>query len=139
MRLACRFRFPGLRQALLPILADRLEQDEAGFFLPLLHCLVHQVLVEEGGHALQHVHRLITERLADGLDRFQRKAADEGGELLEETLFLRRQQVVAPGNRVAQRLLPCWRIACPTRQDLESMPKPCEECLWRQQFAAGSC
>ena len=100
MRLARRFRFPGLRQALEPILADRLEQDEAGLFLPLLHCLLHQVLVEEGGHALQHVHRLITERLADDLDRFQRTATNEDGELSEEALFLRRQQVIAPGKRV---------------------------------------
>src|SRR5947209_6354188 len=52
-----RFSLAARCQTLQPILADRLQQEEAWFRL-LLH-LLQQTLVNERGHALQHVHRLV--------------------------------------------------------------------------------
>src|SRR5436305_6767327 len=61
-----------LYKCLQPILADRLQQHQAGL-VPLLLSLLQQALVDEGSHTIQHDSRsvVITRHCADGLDRLQ--------------------------------------------------------------------
>src|SRR6266702_5791729 len=47
--------------------------------------------------------------------------------------------MIAPRDGMAQRLLPRWRIPCPTRQDGEPLAQPCEQRLGREQFATSCC
>ena len=51
-----------------------------------------------------------------------------------QLLLLGIEEVVAPGNGIAEGLLPHWQIAFPTRQYSQALPQPCEERLRWQQF-----
>ena len=55
-------------------------------------------------------------RTADGLHRFQAAAAGEDGEATEQSLLASPEEIVAPGYRVAQRLLPLGQVACSPRK-----------------------
>ncbi len=55
---------------------------------------------------------------------------DKDREPPEKPLLLGFEEVVAPGNGIAQGLLPRWSISCPTRQYSQPLVQPCEECLW---------
>ena len=57
--------------------------------------------------------------------------------LLEEALLLCGEQLIAPGKRVAQGLLPKRKIACASCQDLQSTVQSGEQCLWWEQLDAG--
>ena len=62
---------------------------------------------------MQDVHAEVLARVADGLDGFQRAAADEHRQSPEQLLVCRREQVVAPGDRATQRLLALRRSRAP--------------------------
>ena len=55
----------------------------------------------------------------DGLRRLQREPADEDAEASEQSLLFGRQQVVAPGDRIAQRLLAGRQVPRAARQQRE--------------------
>ncbi len=113
MRLPNGCQFAALSQGFQSILADRLQHDEEWLpFLPL--SLLQQVLVQERGDFIQGPFRSPIKPSADGLDCFQGAATDEDRDLPEEALFLGAQEIIAPGDGVAQGLLPGWGILCST-------------------------
>ena len=73
----------------------------------------------------------------DGLDGFECTATDEDREAPEEALLLFIQEIVAPLDGVAQRLLAGGQVLCSTCQDLEPVREALEQRLWWQQFDAG--
>ena len=73
----------------------------------------------------------------DGLGRLVGAAAGEDGERAEEPLLRRREQVVRPLDRRAQRLLA--RIGVPAAlEQVEPLREPLEELLGREDDRAGS-
>src|SRR6266699_1834192 len=107
MGLARGLHFPAHGERLSPILADGLQHHEAGL---LSLGLLQQVLVQKRGDSIQDPFRSLIKRRAEGLDSLQGTTADEDREPPEETLFLGTQEVIAPGDGVAQGLLPGWSI-----------------------------
>src|SRR5262249_50292532 len=59
-------------------------------------------------------HSVARAHLLEGLER---ASADEYAEATKDDLLDGREQVVAPGNRVAQGLVPGWKIARPPGED----------------------
>src|SRR6266516_1524179 len=102
---------PGYLERFQPILADGFQHHQV-WFLSLLFDLVQQVLVQERGDCIQDPFRSPIQRYADGLDRFQGAATYEDREPPEEALFLGTQEIIAPGDSVAQGLLAGWSILC---------------------------
>ena len=66
-------------------------------------------------------------RCDQGFRRFEGEAAGKDREGLEEPLLVGRQEVVAPGDRVAQRALPVGEIAGAAREDIEPAIEPEQE------------
>ena len=124
---------PLLAQPLPSVLAERLEHDEARVAV-VGHALDEQAVVDERGDAVEDVDAEVLAGVADGLGRLERAAAGEDREAPEQRLLGRRQQVVAPVDRAAQRLLALRQVARAAGQQLEP---PFDA---RQQFAreAGS-
>src|SRR5207253_8376476 len=136
MSLSSDFYLPARRENLQPILADRLQHQEV-WLLAFLLGLLQQALVDKRGHCIQDWLHFIAKRAANRLDGFQRATTRKDREPPEKPLLLGIEEVVAPGNGIAQGLLPRWRIACPTCQHCQPLSQSCEERLRRQQFAAG--
>ncbi len=111
MRPPCCLHLPTGDQALHPILADGFQHDEA-LFLSIVLGLLQQVLVQERGDCIQDPFCAPIQRRAEVLDCFQGTAAHEDREPPEEALFLGTQQVIAPDDGIAQRLLTSWSILC---------------------------
>src|SRR6266702_1814356 len=140
MSLSSAFHLPARRENLQPILADRLQHQEA-WLLAFLLGLLQQALVEKRSNALPYLPCFTTifTCSADCLYRLQSTTTNEDGEPPEESLLRGIEQVIAPCNRVAQRLLPCrdvTRGACQHRQPLIQSR---EQCLWWKQFHTGCC
>ena len=98
----------GFAQALQPERADRLQHGEARGERVGVGATHHQALVDQGVEAGE---RLRERQAADGRRGLQRPAPGEDGEAAEERLLLRREQVVGPGDRVLDRLVPGRGIA----------------------------
>ena len=96
-----------------------------------------RLLSSRDATALKHRGVLFTAHLAHRFCRFKGAAAHKDGEPAEEALFLCRQQVVAPLQGVAQRLLAGGQVLRSSRQDLEPVREPLQQRLGRQEFAAG--
>ena len=97
-----RMRLAGLgqllsRQALEPILPDRLKQREARLSCDRF-CLLHKARVHERFEARQHVAVHAASRSADCFHGGQRAAPAEYHQPVEQGLFCRVEQVVAPGD-----------------------------------------
>ena len=105
-------------QALLAVLPDRAEHDEARLRRPF--DLLQQALVHDGRHPVENVHAQISARVADGLRGFQRASPDEDGKPAEETLLRLVQEAVAPVHRGAQRLLPFGKVPRATGEQLQA-------------------
>ena len=69
----------------------------------------------------------------------QRAAADEDRERAKERLFLGREHVIGPAQRLVQRLLARRRISSTSRQHLEARFQSVEQGLGRQHFTARGC
>ena len=76
-------------------------------------------------------------RPADGLGRFQVAAADEHGEPREKAPLALVEQVVAPGDGAAQRLLALGQVARAGRQDAELVLESLEDRVGLKQLDAG--
>src|SRR5436190_995992 len=133
MSLSSDFYLPARRENLQPILADRLQHQEA-WPLAFLLGLLQQALVDKRGHCIQDWLHLIAKRAANRLDGFQRATTGKDREPPEKPLLVGIEEVVAPGNGIAEGLLPRWQIAFPTRQYSQALPQPCDELLRLQQF-----
>ena len=85
-------------------------QHQVARFAAWTVLLPQQALLHQRRHAVQDVDRQVVPA-GDRLGRLQREATDKDGEPAKETLVLRGQQVVAPGDGVAHRLLPGGQVA----------------------------
>src|SRR5260221_5910708 len=132
-------RLPGCLERLSPIFADGLQHYETRLFCFLL-CLPQQTFVDEGGHSIQDRDgsRLGVHSSTDRLDGLEGAATDKDGEPPEEPLLIGVEQLIAPLDGPAQRLLPRWCVAYTTRQHRQALAQPSEKCWWRQQFDARS-
>ena len=136
---------PGL-QMLQGELPDGLQHAEARFAVRL-HILEDQPAIDEIGEVVEHAVWVHSERMLPGLPRsgrcdqgFRRlegEAAGKDREGLEEPLLVGRQEVVAPGDRVAQRALPVGEIAGAAREDIEPAVEPEQEGGGRKDAGAG--
>ena len=92
----------------------------------------HQGFVDEMGHEVQDIGCLYLVARAHGLGRRERPASGENGESLKNDLFGRRQQVVAPVDAGAHRLLArqCGPVAA--GQDAKAIDKPRGDLIYRQ-------
>jgi hypothetical protein len=101
------------RELFAGILLNRLQHDEAGLArhtLLLTHEVLHEILVDEGRDAIEHPKRRFPFEGADGLHHLQGAPADEYGQAREKQLLVGREQVVAPVDGIAQRLLACRQV-----------------------------
>ncbi len=134
MRVAGRRRLAALRQLLQRVGADRLQHREAR--LPIrVGRRVHESLVDQRRHPVQDVARA----RADGhrLGRLQGEAADEDGQPAEQRPLLAGQQVVAPGDRVAQGPLPRRGVARAPRQQGQAVRQPGQQGRRSEHLGAG--
>src|SRR2546421_11093743 len=79
-------------------------------------------------------HGHITWSRANDLRCFQRAATGKNGKSPEDSLLLSREQLIAPRDRVPQRLLAIWRIWSPARQHFKRLLKAGEQLTRREQF-----
>ena len=118
-------------QLLQPILAHRLQHAEARLALDSL-LLAQQTLVDQRGHAGEDIERPI--RTRHRLRRLDRAAAGKDRQPAEEDLLLRGEQIVAPGDGIAHRLLACRQGAGAARQERQALLQPLQQGLRREDF-----
>ena len=107
----------GRAQSLEGIVAHELQQGEARFVRLALR---HEALVDERREPFQDG----APHSAHGFGRRERAPAREYAELCEEPLRVGVEQVVAPVERHAQRLLVARRVAAPAGEELEAVAEP---------------
>jgi hypothetical protein len=157
-------RFPRLNQLIQRVFPDRFEHPEARFAFRTL-VLDEQGVVDErrdhveggqgdrgtGGQAFSVLPVCPPVHLSVSLlppcppvplspyvlCRVQREAAGEDGEAAEEELFFRGEEVVAPGDRVAQGLLAEWEVAGTGGEELEAAGEAGSQRLRGEDFDAG--
>ncbi|HEX6553433.1 MAG TPA: hypothetical protein VF026_11780 [Ktedonobacteraceae bacterium] len=135
MRRADRLPFPTLLQALPPVLADRLQHEQAWLTAGLLH-LAQQVILQQHTHPIQDVASLQASRVGDGLDSLKRTAPSEDREPTEELLLGVGKQLVAPGDGRPHGLLAGGGVACAASEHLQGLAETGEQGLRREQPSA---
>src|SRR6185503_20361417 len=114
-------------------LADRVEHPEAQAALDVLG--PDEALVDEERQALDDLDAVeLGRRAADGLGAVELAAADEHGQAGEQAALARAEQVVAPRNRPAARLLALGQIARAGGQDAQLVLEPLEDGVGRQEL-----
>src|SRR6516225_3616152 len=88
------------------VLADRLEHMETSIPRRRLDSS-DEALVNQRGQTFNNVNVTVS---THHLGRFQRKAAAKDGQMSEQPLLLRGQQLVAPRDRRVQRFMTCWCV-----------------------------
>ena len=91
-------------QAFEGIFANRFEHGETRLGFGAVHAL-HQIFVHQRGQAFKEIDAQVAARVADGLGRLQRASADEDGKAAKQSLLGFIQQIVAPVDGLAERLL----------------------------------
>ena len=117
-------------QALERVRADRLQHREARLAVGLF-LLAEQAVVDQRREPGEDVLAA-----ADGLGGVERAAAGEDGEAREERLLVRAEQVVAPVDRRAERLLAGGQVARAAGEEVEALLEPREQRLRREQLRA---
>ena len=128
MPLAHAFGLAGGDQPVPRVLADRFQHHKARFAVGL--GLLHQALADQRFHGLENTQRGFD--IADCVYRFQGAASDKHGEPPEQFLLVGGEQVMAPIDRPAQRLLPCRQVARPAHEKAQPMAELREHALRRQ-------
>ena len=118
------------------ILTDRLQHPEAQLAVPGSPSRRTRLLATSDSRP-SRLSTSPSSRSAHGVGGFQRPAADEDGEAAEEAALGLVQQVVAPGDRVAQRLLTGRQVACAAGQEGKSSLQPADDRLGREQADPG--
>ena len=106
--------------------ANRLQHAE-----PAADAL-QQALVEERAGAVER-------RVADADGGLERAAAGKDREVREQALLLGLQEVVAPGDRVAKRLVTGRFVTRSMAQEVESLVEPIEHLLGRKELRPRGC
>ena len=110
-------------------LADRLQHPEARLPLSTLG-LANEALVDERGERGKNVEPVAG--CISGLGRLQRPAAGEDRQPAKQRLLAGREQVVAPGDGVAQRLLARGQVAGAAGQQRQAPVQPRQQRRRRQ-------
>src|SRR5215210_3562320 len=103
-------------ELLYGILADRLQHPEARLTVRAV-LLTEQALGGQRRHPVQDVRPEGAFGVADRLDCLQRAAAHEDRQASVQRLLLGAEQVIAPGDGVAEGLLAGRQITCTTGQE----------------------
>ena len=118
------------RELLETELPDRLQHAEARVRAGCRHG-PHQTLVGEGGDPGEDVERAVV--TDDRLRRLERPTAAEDGQPAKEGRLVPLQQVVTPGNGVAQGALPRRSVAWSTGEDGQAAFQPFQQGSRRQE------
>ena len=113
------------------VFPDRFQHQQPGLSGVLIH-LPDQAFVHQGSQSIENVHPRLVQALdlaGHRFDRLERAAADEHREQLKQALLAAVEQLIAPVNGVAQRLLPDRQVARPTPQQFQPAPQPFEQRL----------
>ena len=121
------------RELLETELPDRLQHAEARVRAGCRHG-PHQALVGEGGDPGEDVERAVV--TDDRLRRLERPTAAEDGQPPKEGRLVPLQQVVAPGDGVAQGALPRRGVAWSTGEDGQAAFQPFQQGVRRQESDA---
>ncbi len=125
----------GFLEALTSVVADRLEHPEAGFAGRLV--LPDQALVDERGEAVEHVDADLGGGPADRLRLVERHAAREYRRPVEEPARAGVEQVIAPRDRPAQRLLALGQAAARRGEQIQALAEASQDRVRREQLDAG--
>ena len=126
----------GRCQLLQPEFPNRLQHQVPRLVIRSV-LLSQQALLHQRRHAVQDVDLEIVPAAGDCFRRLQRESADEDGESAEERLFLRRQQVVGPGDGVAHRLLASGQVASTPGQQRQPVVEPGQQRRRREDLDPG--
>jgi hypothetical protein len=96
-----------------------------------------EALVDERAQSVEHVHAEVGRRPAHDLRHVEAPATAEDGQAVDESAGTGLEQVVAPGDRPAQRLLALREVARSGRQQREMVLEAGEDLVGRQQLDAG--
>ena len=121
----------GCLELLAGVLADRLEHPEARLAVGVLAEAQQQALLDERVEVFEGVARAV--RVADGRGRLEPEAADEHGQAPKQRLLALEQQVVAPGDRVAQRALALVGVQRAAGQQGQALVEAAQERLRRER------
>src|SRR5262245_16392284 len=114
-------------------LPDRLEEREPrGLAVEVLRA--DEALIGERREAVEHVDAEVLRRPGGRLRRHGVEAATEHGEPIEQPARARVEELVAPGDRAAQRLLPLRQIAGAGRKEAELALESREDRVWREEL-----
>src|SRR5206468_7303427 len=114
-------------QSLQPERAERLEQAVPRRAAVLLDD--DQRAIDKSDQEVQHVRRLEAASAPDALRGLEAKAASENTQSVEEQLLARGQELVAPLDRGAQRLVSDGRRATATAEQSESIVQSVRDLL----------
>jgi hypothetical protein len=120
------------------VLANRLQHHKAGF-TPAWLDLLRKTFIDHGCHAIEQIQIKIASGIAHGFRAFQRASAHEHRESPEKLLLGGSQQIVAPVNGGAQRLLPLRHVARAAGQQLQPAGETCPHGRGRKNFDPGGC
>jgi hypothetical protein len=95
-----------------------------------------EALVDQGGQGIEDLDAERAIGIADRLGRLQRPAAHEHGQAPEQRLLGRREQVVAPGDGAAQRLVARRHVTCPAGQEAQALREARQDRLRLEQLHA---
>ena len=118
------------------VLPDRVQEPEAGLAAGGLLDL-DQALVDECHQPVEDVAADLGRRTADRLGRREIAPGGEDRQPIEQPLPAVVEQVVAPGDRAAKRLLAFGQVARTGRQDIELVIEPDQDRVGAEQLDAG--
>jgi hypothetical protein len=124
--------FSGRLELLDTVLAHGLEHAEAWLAARLAYPL-HQAAVDEWLQIVEHLTGGQGGVVTHGLGSFQRPPPDEHGKPTKQRLVSRSEQLVAPGQSVAQRLLAFRQVGGPNRQNWQAPFEPPQQHVGLQQ------
>ena len=121
----------GRLELLERVLADRLEHPEARLAVGVFAQPQQQALLDQRVEVFEHVGRAVG--VADRGRGLEPQAADEHAQAPEQRLLPLEQQVVAPGDRVAQRPLALVGVLRAAGQQGQPLVEPAQERLRRER------
>jgi hypothetical protein len=132
----CRCKLACLEKLLLSEFSDRFEQEQARERIRRPG-LPRKPVLDEGSHGFQRFEWVQIERLPERLRRFEGKSTVEDRHPAKDALLGGAQQIVAPSDGLAHRLLPWGAVAVAAGQQGERAVQPLEQGGHRQDPQAG--
>jgi hypothetical protein len=127
----------GLAEVLSRVLADRAKHREPRLARIVL-ALAQETAIDERGDSLERVKLELAVGSRDTLGRLQGGAAHENGQARVQTAFLVGEEVVAPGDRLAESALAGRHVRASCSRKLEAALEAAEQRRGRQHLAPRS-